>query len=213
MQAFTAIDGVVAAVILLSAILAYSRGLVREVMAIAGWIIAAVVAFTFAPQAEPLMREIPVVGEYIGESCEIAIMAAFAAVFVVALVVVSLFTPLLSSLIQGSALGSVDQGLGFLFGAARGVLLVTVAFFVYGMVVTTKDYPMVDNSRSAAIFANFTDKIAQTDPEKALGWLTAQYEGLVGDCGAPATTEPSQPTIISPAAPEQTAPEQTAPSQ
>ena len=185
MQAFTAIDGVVAAVILLSAILAYSRGLVREVMAIAGWIIAAVVAFTFAPQAEPLVREIPILGEFIGDSCEIAIMAAFAAVFAVALIAVSLFTPLLSSMIQGSVLGGVDQGLGFLFGAARGVLLVAVAFFVYGMVVTTRDYPMVDNSRSAAIFARFTDRIAETDPDQALGWLTAQYEQLVGDCGAP----------------------------
>ncbi|TCO73057.1 CvpA family protein [Rhodovulum euryhalinum] len=186
MEGFTAVDGGVAVVILLSAILAYSRGLVRETMAIAGWVVAAVVGFVFAPQVEPLMYEIPVLGNLIGGSCELAILAAFAVVFMVALIAVSLFTPLLSSMIQGSALGGIDQGLGFLFGVARGALLVAVAFFVYGMVVTTQDYPMVDNSRSFEIFAGLTDKIAETDPDQALGWLTNRYEALIGGCGAPA---------------------------
>jgi len=194
MDGFTAVDGGVAAIILLSAVLAYSRGFVREVMAIAGWIVAAIVAFTFAPEAEPLMRAIPYVGEFIAGSCEISIIAAFAAVFAVALVAVSLFTPLLSSVIQGSVLGGLDQGLGFLFGAARGVVLIAVAFFVYGMVVTTQDYPMIDNSTSAEIFANLTDRIAETDPDQALGWLTSQYEELVSTCGAAETpAAPAQP--------------------
>ena len=60
MEGFTIIDGVVAVVIVLSALLAYSRGFVREAMAIAGWVVAAIVAFLFAPQVEPLVREIPV---------------------------------------------------------------------------------------------------------------------------------------------------------
>ena len=62
MEGFTIIDGVVALVIVVSAILAYSRGFVREAMAIVGWIAAAVLAYIFAPKAEPLIREIPMVG-------------------------------------------------------------------------------------------------------------------------------------------------------
>ena len=61
MDGFTIIDGVVAVVIVLSALLAYGRGLVRELMAIVGWIAAAVLAFLFAPQVEPLVRELPYV--------------------------------------------------------------------------------------------------------------------------------------------------------
>ena len=38
MEGFTIIDGVVALVIVVSALLAYSRGIVREAMAILGWI-------------------------------------------------------------------------------------------------------------------------------------------------------------------------------
>ena len=46
MEGFTIIDGVVAVVIVLSALLAYSRGIVREAMAILGWIAAAVLSDT-----------------------------------------------------------------------------------------------------------------------------------------------------------------------
>lgn len=183
MENFTMIDGVVALVVVISALLAYGRGLVRELMAIVGWVAAAVLGFMFAPQVEPMVREIPVVGEFLADSCELSIIGAFAAVFAVALIVVSLFTPLFSSVIQRSALGGVDQGLGFLFGVARGVLLVAVAFFVYNTVVTGEDYTLVDDSRSAAVFSQLTAQIENSEPEQALGWITSQYESLVGNCG------------------------------
>lgn len=183
MEGFTIIDGVVAVVIVLSALLAYSRGFVREAMAIAGWIVAAILAFIFAPRVEPLVKEIPVIGSFIADSCELSIISAFALVFALALVIVSLFTPLFASLVQRSALGGLDQGLGFLFGVARGVLLVAVAFFAYETMVTSQNLEMVDNSRSAKVFGRMTGQIEERNPEQALGWITRQYEELVGNCG------------------------------
>lgn len=188
MEGFTLIDGAVALVIVVSALLAYSRGFVREALAIAGWIGATILAFIFADQVEPLIRQIPVVGDFIGDSCELSIIAAFAAVFALALVVFSIFTPLFAGVVQRSALGGVDQGLGFLFGVARGILLVAVAFFVYDTVLSAQAIPMVEDSRAAAIFADWTGQIENQRPEEALGWITRQYEQLVGSCGAPAET-------------------------
>lgn len=182
MEGFTIIDGVVALVIVVSALLAYSRGFVREVMAIIGWVAAAVVAFIFAPQVQPLVTEVPVIGEFISDSCELSIIAAFAAVFAVALIVVSFFTPLFASLVQRSALGGLDQGAGFLFGVARGILLVAIAFFVYDSVITAQSFTIVDESRSAQVFSRMTTSIEEQDPEQALGWVTSQYEQLVGTC-------------------------------
>ena len=186
MEGFTIIDGVVAIVIVISALLAYSRGFVREVLAIAGWIGATILAFIFADQAQPLVEQIPVLGDFIGDSCELGIIAAFAAVFAVALILFSIFTPLFSGAIQRSALGGIDQGLGFLFGVARGVLLVAVAFLVYQTALAGQDLPMVENSRAAAVFSRLTTQISEQDPEAALGWVTSQYEELVGACAAPA---------------------------
>ena len=186
MEGFTLVDAGVAIIVLLSGVLAYSRGFMREAMAILGWIGATVVAFIFADQVEPLVRQIPVVGDFIGDSCELAIIAAFAAVFAVALVVVSIFTPLFSSAIQRSALGGVDQALGFFFGVLRGILLVAVAFFVYDTIFASQQFALVDDSRSAEVFAQLTGQIEEQNPEQALGWITEQYQQLVGNCGAPA---------------------------
>lgn len=199
MEGFTAIDGIVAAVIVLSAILAYSRGFVREAMAIVGWIAAAILAFMFAKTVQPLIQELPVVGEFLGESCELGIIAAFAAVFAVALIVASLFTPLFSSAIQRSVLGGLDQGLGFLFGVARGVLLVGVALLVYDRAVASNTVPMVDESRSAKIFAAFQDRIDAAMPSDAPGWIVSRYNDLTAACAAPAApvtpeTAPQTPT-------------------
>ncbi|MFT4706439.1 MAG: membrane protein required for colicin V production [Yoonia sp.] len=185
MEGFTIVDGVVALVIIVSALLAYSRGFVREAMAIAGWIGATILAFIFADTIQPLVRQIPVVGDFIGDSCELSIIASFAAVFAIALVVVSIFTPLFASLVQRSSLGGLDQGFGFLFGVARGILLVAVAFFVYQTVLSTQQIDMVENSRSAKVFGKMTGQIGERDPEAALGWITTQYEQLVGNCGTP----------------------------
>lgn len=182
MDSFTLVDGVVALVVVVSGLLAYARGLTREALAIAGWIIAALVAFAFAGSAVPLVKQIPVVGSTLSDSCELAAIVAFALVFAVALVIASLFTPLFSSLVQRSAVGAVDQALGFLFGLARGILLVAVAFFLYSVVMDAQGVELIDNSRSAKVFGNMVDGFNTEDPQAALGWITGQYEKLTSAC-------------------------------
>lgn len=184
MDGFTLIDGIVAIIIVVSALLAYARGLTREALSIVGWIAAGVLAFIFAPQAEPLVKEIPGLNKLLADSCELSMIAAFAVVFTVALLVLSLFTPLFSSLVQRSIFGGLDQALGFLFGVARGIVLVAVAYFVYDTMLPTQRFEIVDNSRSAAVFSRMSDNIEERNPEAALGWVTTQYEQLVSVCDA-----------------------------
>lgn len=192
MDGFTLVDGAVALIIVLSAVLAYSRGLVRESLAIAGWVGAAVLAYIFAAQAQPLVKELPVVGQMLADSCELSVIAAFAVVFAIGLVIAALFSPLLSSLVQRSVLGGLDQGLGFLFGVLRGVLLVAVAFIVYDRAVAANTVPMVDNSRSAKVFASFQTNIDQNIPADAPGWIVERYEALTGICTPPAAPVPAE---------------------
>ncbi len=181
MDGFTIFDGVVGGIIVISAILAYSRGLVREVMSILGWIAAAIVAFIFAPNMLPLMSEIPVLGDFIGESRELGILASFAIVFVIALVVVSIFTPLFSSVVQRSAVGGIDAALGFLFGVARGVLLVVVALIAYDRIVGDEPIPAISDSRSAAVFASLQAQVEAQIPTDMPEWILQRYETLIND--------------------------------
>jgi len=208
MEGFTLVDGGVAVVIVISAILAYARGFVREALAIAGWVAAAVLAYMFAPRAEPLMREIPVLADFL-ENCAASTIAAFAAVFAVVLIVVALFAPLFSSVVQRSALNAIDQGLGFLFGALRGMLLVVIALIVYDFVAGTEGVQIVEDSRSAQVFASLQDRISGeiADQEQALNWLTERFELLIErSCGP--TAEVPEGTAPAETSPE-TAPEAT----
>lgn len=184
MDTFTLVDAAVALIIVVSAILAYSRGLVRELLSIAGWVVAAIAAFALAPAFEPLVREIPYLGNILGDSCELTIIASFAAVFAIALMIVALFTPLFSSLIRNSALGGIDQGLGFFFGVLRGILLVAIAFMVFQRAVPPETVPMVDNSRSAVLFERIQASISENLPEDAPNWIVQRYEELTGNCSA-----------------------------
>ncbi|MBY4891525.1 CvpA family protein [Rhodobacteraceae bacterium N5(2021)] len=186
MDGFTIFDGIVGGVIVISAILAYARGFIREVMSIVGWVAAAFIAFIFAPNALPLISEIPMLGDFIGESRELGILASFAIVFVVALVVVSIFTPLLSSVVQRSALGGIDAGLGFLFGVARGVLLVVVALIAYERIVGDEPIAAISDSRSAAVFANMQATIEAQIPTDVPGWILERYETLIDGAEVPA---------------------------
>lgn len=191
MEGFTVVDGAVALVVLLSGVLAYSRGFVREMLSILGWVGAAVAAWYFAPMATPLVQEIPILSDFLGDSCELSVIAAFAAVFAIALILISIFTPVFAGAVQRSALGGVDQGLGFLFGVARGILLVVVALIIYDRVMANETVAMVEDSRSAEIFANLSDRIAAEIPSETPGWFVARYEEMMLVCGP--STVPQTP--------------------
>jgi membrane protein required for colicin V production len=182
---FTISDGIVAGIIVLSSLLAYSRGFVREALAITGWIVAAIAAYVFAPQARPLIAEIPLVSDLL-DNCATATIGAFAGVFAVCLVVFALFAPLFSAVIQRSALNALDQGLGFFFGAIRGILLVAVALVVYDFVAGSEAFAFIDTSRSAQLFASVKTQMAGdiADQDTALQWLEDRFEGLMQtSCG------------------------------
>lgn len=192
MDGFTLIDGIVAAVIILSAILAYARGFVRESLSILGWIGAAILAFLFAGTVRPMIAQIPMLDSFLGESCELATIAAFAVVFALALVLFSIITPLFASVVQRSALGGVDQGMGFLFGVARGILLVAIAFIVYDRVMAATPVPVVDESRSAKVFSRMRGQMDEEVPQDVPGWIVNRYNQLVSGCGGAGLESPAE---------------------
>jgi membrane protein required for colicin V production len=185
MEGFTIVDGIVLVVIVLSAILAYARGLVREVLSIVGWVVAAFAGFYFAPTVEPLLREVPVLRDLLGSNCELGILAGFAVAFAVALIIVSLFTPLLAGFVQNSAVGPIDQGLGFVFGIVRGVLLVVIGLVVYTTVFGgSGGVDQIDNSRSARVFGDLERSIQAMLPADTPDWIAGQYDRLTQSCNS-----------------------------
>lgn len=119
----TLFDVIVLAVIGLSALAAFTRGAVTEILGLASWVGAAIVAFLALPYAAPLIRPV-VAGETLADG------VAVVGVFLVALLALKLLTGMIASAISASALGPLDKVAGLLFGAARGAVLVCAAYLV-----------------------------------------------------------------------------------
>ncbi len=187
---FTIVDAAVAVIVLVSGALAYSRGFTRELFAIGGWVIAFIVAYYLAPAVEPLVREIPVVGQTLANSCLIAISAAFFLIVAIALVVLSIFTPLIANLVLDSVLAPIDRLLGFLFGIARGALLVAIVFVIYSNFSGANAWPPLDNAASKQAFEQAAVKLEASLPESIPEWFQARADALMVNCEAP-----SQPQL------------------
>ena len=189
---FTVVDAGVAVIALVSGALAYGRGFTREMFALAGWAGAAVAAFYLAPMLEPLIREAPVIGSYLAASCVISIIAAFTIVVAVALLILSMFTPLVSGLVLDSMLAPIDRMLGFLFGLLRGLVLIAVAFLIYTNLSGVEAWPPLDNAASRTIFEESAAILEQSLPDSIPDWFGARIDDLMVNCGdeLPAATSP-----------------------
>ena len=147
-------------------------------MAIMGWVFSSILAFVFAPLTTPLIKEIPLLGPILADSCELAIIAAFASVFALSLLIFR-FTPLLSTVINKTRLTRIDQALGFVFGILRGLFLIAITLFAYLAILGDNTIPQIDASKSALIFEDMIASIKAQTPERALGWIIEKYEVLV----------------------------------
>jgi len=189
---FTVVDAGVAVIVLISGILAYSRGFTRELFAIAGWILAAIVAFFGTPFLEPLIREVPAVGPFLARSCIVSVIAAFTIIVALALLVLSVFTPLIAGLVLESVLGPFDRMLGFVFGVVRGVLLIAIVFLIYTSLSGIQAWPPLDNAASRALFEESSALLEQGLPDRVPDWLKARIDSLTVSCSdtVPAATSP-----------------------
>ena len=179
---FTFVDGAVALIIILSGVLAYSRGLTRELFAILGWIAAAVAALYFAPAVEPLMHEIPGVGEFFASSCVISTIAAFTIIVAAALLVLSVFTPFFAGVVADSALGLIDKILGFVFGVLRGLLLIAVAFLVFTNLSAEETIPQLETSATLPLMQESAAVIEENLPESVPAWFGDRIDALMVAC-------------------------------
>jgi membrane protein required for colicin V production len=102
------------------------RGLVREVISLAGWVIAFLAANLFAgPLADALPQSV--------SRPELRVLIAYVGVFFVMLLVSKLFALVVSKMVQAVGLGGIDRVLGALFGLARGALIVAAFALVAGL--------------------------------------------------------------------------------
>jgi membrane protein required for colicin V production len=107
------------------------RGFTREVMSLAGWILAFLAANT---AADPLGGMLP--GSL--ASPEVRVLIAFIVIFVLTLIAAAVVGMVVSKFLKAAGLSGVDRTLGGLFGLARGVLILLAFAVVAGLTALPK---------------------------------------------------------------------------
>jgi len=161
----TILDFIVLGVMLISGLLAMIRGFMREILSIAAWGAAALVTlYSF-------QKLLPTAKTYFNNDL-VATAVVIAGVFIGTLIVVSIITVRISDMILDSRIGALDRTLGFLFGLARGLLIVVVAFLFFVWLVPDKQRPdWVTQAKSRMVLQGTGDwlmSLLPDDPENTI---------------------------------------------
>ena len=161
----TILDLVLLAVMRLPGRLAPGRGLLREATLFAsGGVAALVTLYSY-------QKLLPTAKTYFSNDT-VASVAVIAGVFIGTLIVVSIITVRISDMILDSRIGALDRTLGFLFGLARGLLIVVVAFLFFAWLVPAKQRPdWVSNAKSLTMLQSTGDwlmTLLPDDPENTI---------------------------------------------
>jgi membrane protein required for colicin V production len=185
----TLLDGIVAGFTLVSAMLAMVRGFSREVLSIASWIAAAVCAFLFYKPVLPYLQP------YI-DNPQIAMAAAAGIVFLVALIVVTVITMKIADFIIDSRVGALDRALGFLYGAARGILVLAVAMLFYGWLAGNNPQQWISGAKSKPLLdsvGGWIESFIPENPEQYLPKLPGQDTPPADETAPPAADGATPP--------------------
>jgi membrane protein required for colicin V production len=200
----TLLDGILVGFTLVSAMLAMVRGFSREILSIASWVAAAAAAFFFYPAV------LPYVQPYIDQE-QLAMAAAAGIVFIIALIVVTVITMKIADFIIDSRVGALDRTLGFLYGAARGILVVAVGLLFFNWLVGTNPPAWISEAKSRPLLesiGNTLESMLPDDPENSI-LKRLQLDEAEPEAGTDAP--PAAETPPAEAAPTETPPSEEAP--
>ena len=138
------IDIVVAAVVIISAIISFFRGFIREVLTIAGVVAGFFAAIFFGPKLSPVFDkwlDVDLEAEEIDKLFGIVPMnivsdvLAYAAIFIFVVIIVSVISHFTSGAAKAMGLGPIDRTLGVVFGIIRSVLLLSLLYLPFHLLM------------------------------------------------------------------------------
>lgn len=136
-------DGIILGIIALSAVVSLWRGFVREALSLLTWAAAFIVARLFSPQLDSYLVDTI-------EMPSLRMAVAFGLLFVAVLILGAIIGKLTHLLVKATGLSGTDRVLGMVFGALRGVLIVTVLVALFRPMI--EEDPWWESSQLAPYF-------------------------------------------------------------
>ena len=176
----TILDGIVLGVALFSAVLAMVRGFSREVLSVASWAGSAYAAYKFYPFLLPYAKQYTT-------SDTLAMAGSAGVIFIISLIIISFITMRIADFIIDSSIGALDRTLGFVFGAARGLLIIVVAMLFFNWLVEPEQRPVwVNEAKSKPLLDSLGAKLVSVLPENLGETVLERIKGK-GKTATPAT--------------------------
>ncbi|MEM9288800.1 MAG: CvpA family protein [Sphingomonadales bacterium] len=128
------LDIAVGVILMLSAIIAFLRGFVTEVLSLAAWGGAIVLTMLlYGPLSSWVMTWITI--EWLSKAVAIAFLFFFGLMFL------RLITSKIGGMVRSSSLGIADRAIGAAFGVVRGFAVISFAFLIYTLLMQPKEPP------------------------------------------------------------------------
>ena len=161
----TLLDILLLVVMLISGLLAMIRGFMREILSIGAWGVAALATlWAYA-------KVLPIAQGYFSNNT-VATAVTVGGVFVLTLLIVSIITVRISDMVLDSRVGALDRTLGFLFGLARGLVSVVIAFLFFAWLVPERSQPTwVSGAKSKVVLQStgqWLMSMLPDDPESTI---------------------------------------------
>lgn len=133
---FNIFDAVVMGIIFLSAVLAFFRGFMKEILSLLAWLGAAIITLYAFPTVTEKIEP------YVGNE-KIAAGFATLGTYIIALLTISIFNSILLKYLKTDEAGGFDKILGLAFGVLRGAFIVSLGFLLFMLVVPKEEnYPL-----------------------------------------------------------------------
>jgi len=166
----TWLDFLLLGVMMISGLLAMIRGFMREILSITAWAAAAAATILL------YNRLLPIAKANISNDM-LATGAVIGGVFLITLLLVSIITVRISDMILDSRIGALDRTLGFLFGLARGLIIVVVAFLFFSWLVPGNKQPDgVRNAKSRVVLENTGEWLQALLPRDMDNYLSQWFK-------------------------------------
>lgn len=175
MQSLNNLDIIILIVVGISALIALSRGLIKEVLSIIGWVLAVACVIYLLPLVTPFA------GKYI-ESPAAAAVASASAIVVLFFIIWILLTSKLIGKVRSSKLSGIDRILGLFFGIFRAFLLVILFYILINwMVPKDKQAETLTKSKYFNIAGSFAKPIEELIPEATLEKIREKTQSAGGE--------------------------------
>lgn len=166
----TIVDFVVLGILLISGLIAAYRGFMKETLTVSAWFVAALAAVFVWPMAKPFARSLL-------QPEMLADILALVGVFFLMLIPASFVSFRLTELVRGTHAGPLDRSLGFVFGIARGLLVVGLGYIVYSSLAPgTKQPEWVREARLLPVVKGTADVILSFGGKKKADKDAAEEE-------------------------------------